>query len=125
MAGAYYSNWDLLYGTVNIFAGSYIYDCFKYFGITTKVKGLYAITYDNVKTSLTNNRLMYVSLLGHNYYGYHAVACYAYTRLQSSSTGWYKTYIKVVDGWVTGAKRYIDLASVTNNLAHNYWEINV
>ena len=49
-------------------------------------------------------------LQGHETYGNHAVICYAYTRLVSTSTNAYKTYMKVADGWYT-SPRYIDLAT--------------
>lgn len=113
-------NGQIINGTIFALTNQYLKAVFDHFGVNTSINGRYKLTYDNVKISLSSNRLMYVGVMGHATYGNHALAGYAYTRLQSSQTGWFKTYLKVVDGWVTGAKRYIDLASVPND---TYWEI--
>ena len=51
-----------------------------------------------------------MSLTAHNAYQNHAVVCFAYTRMVSSSTGYYKTYLKIADG-LNDEPRYIDLSS--------------
>lgn len=57
----------------------------------------------------------------HSTYGDHHMVCYAYTRLISETTGLYKTYLKVADGWDTRPK-YVDLATVTSD---TYWEARI
>lgn len=57
----------------------------------------------------------------HSTYGDHHMVCYAYTRLISETTGLYKAYLKVADGWDTRPK-YVDLATVTSD---TYWEARI
>lgn len=73
----------------------------------------YVASYDNIKNDLENGNLLCLRLYNHSTYGQggHVVLAYAYTRIQSQSTGFYKTYLKVADGWNSSA-RYVDLASV-------------
>lgn len=107
-------------GTLRGSASEYIRLCFAQRGVSVYVNGKYNVNYDNVKKSLGDNQLLYVSLDSHPCYNNHAVACFAYTRLKSTSTGWYKTYIKVADSWSTNA-RYIDMASVSEC---KYWSVS-
>ncbi len=107
-------------GTPNYAAGGYILCCFSAYNVQgIEVNGRYNINYSNINTSLSNDRLVYVLLDGHDYYGDHHVLCYAYTRLVSSTTGNYYSYIKVADGWFS-SPRYIDLISLDGD---KYWEV--
>lgn len=123
----YYFNADIsigddlvLGGTVNAWAGAYIKECFKEYGLTATCTKK-TISYSNIKTSLSNDHLLYLMATGHPTYGNHAMACYAYTRLVSSTTGLYKTYLKVADGWST-RPRYVDLATMTSD---EYWDATI
>lgn len=107
-------------GTFNALAGSYIKDCFKEYGLTANCTRK-DINYNNIKYSLNNDYLLYIMVNNHSTYGDHHMACYAYTRLISETTGLYKTYLKVADGWDTKPK-YIDLATVTSD---TYWEARI
>ena len=101
-------------GTSRSTAGSYVRAAFNAYGVSTSVYGLYSANYSNIKSSLLSNRLIYLGISNHGYYGAaHAVACYAYTRLVSTTTGYYKTYVKVADGF-SSSGRYIDLSSLTD-----------
>ncbi len=116
----HYHNSSSLGGTVDTSAGAYIRNVFSnYLGVKA-VTLLYEVKYTNFKSSLSNGRLMYIMLLGHSTYGNHHIVGYAYTRLRSTTTGWYKTYLKVCDGW--GERRYIDLATVSSS--SSYYEVS-
>lgn len=106
---SYYVNGDPLGGTLNLTAGRYIRGCFdEKFNVTVDVSGLTDITFDNVKAAFHDNKLLYLALDDNNIYGDHAVAGFGYTRLVSQTTGYYKSYIKVADGWSSAGGRYID-----------------
>lgn len=107
-------------GTIMALAGSYIKDCFKEYGLTATCTKK-AISFNNIKTSLRNDHLLYLMATSHPTYGSHAMACYAYTRLVSVTTGSYKTYLKVADGW-SSSPRYVDLATLTSD---NYWDAKI
>ena len=108
-------------GSLNVLTNANIIQCFSSYGVDKRdqVKGIYNITYNNVKSSLNANSLLLVMLMGHDYYGDHQILAFAYTRLKSSNTGAYKTYLKVADGWSSSA-RYLDLATATSD---QYWEV--
>lgn len=123
----YYFNADIeigddivLGGTVNAWAGAYIKDCFSEYGLNASCTKK-DISYDNVKSSLANDHLLYLMVMGHSTYGNHHMVCYAYTRLVSTTTGLYKTYLKVADGWST-SPRYVDLATATSD---EYWDAKI
>ena len=123
----YYANADfevidgvVIGGTADSLADNYLVTCFEDYGVNITVSNKKkAISYNNVKTSLSNNALLYVMLNGNARYGNHHVASYAYTRMQSTKTGAYKTYLKIVDGWASHG-RYLDLAVVQNDY---YWDV--
>lgn len=108
----------------NIYAGTsqytehkYIYSCFtKDFKISCSVTP-YDTSYANIKASLDKGGLVYINVFNHSYYGSHAMMCYAYTRLRDNNTGYYKTYLKVADGF-SRSPRYVDLATCLNNPAN-------
>lgn len=52
----------------------------------------------------------------HATYGSHSLATYAYTQFVSTTTGWYKSYVKVCDSWVSRG-RYLDLATLVDGKA--------
>ena len=91
----------------------YIEGSFDLFGMDVTVTEKTA-SYNNVKQEIENSRPFYLSLMQGNGTAYtenggHGVVGYAYTRLQSETTGNYKSFLKVEDGWnISG--RYIDLA---------------
>lgn len=122
----YYFNADIdlgvitLGGTFNSLAGSYIKDCFDEYGLTANCTRK-DINYNNIKYSLSRDYLLYLMVNNHSTYGNHHMVCYAYTRLISETTGLYKTYLKVADGWDTRPK-YVDLATVTSD---TYWEARI
>lgn len=98
------------YSTLN----KYIKESFSLFGMNVSVTNKTA-SYNNIKTEISNNRPIYLSLLAGGDTAYtepdlgHDVIGYAYTRLKSSTTGNYKSFLKVADGWYSHG-RYIDLA---------------
>lgn len=115
---AYYVNsTSVVQGTSDTGAAPYIRNVFANYLDVSVGTVLYEVTYNNFKSTFENGRLMYLMLRNHADYGNHHLVGYAYTRLISSTTGWYKTYIKVCDGWGTSG-RYIDLASVSSNSSY-------
>lgn len=118
----YYYNIEKIGGSPYWTADDYILACCDYYNIDAiSVTNWLDMNYANFKTTLTNDDLGILLIGGqHERYEHHFVVCYAYTRLISSTTGKYKTYLKVSDGWST-EPRYIDLATVTN---YSYWEVN-
>lgn len=92
---------------------SYIKGSFASFGMNVSVTTKTA-SYNNVKTEIENSRPFYLTLKQGNGTAYtkssgYGVVGYAYTRLKSTTTGNYKSFLKVADGWHTDG-RYIDLA---------------
>ena len=98
-------------GTARATANQYIQMSFRDFGMNASVSSTSNVTYDFVKNQINNNKPFYLSIFGHPNYGQHEVACFAYTRLKSSSTGYYKSFIKIADGWAR-VGRYLDLTDV-------------
>lgn len=119
---AYYNNSSSIFGgTTDTGAAAYIRNVFSnYLGVTTSTQ-LRDVTYSNFRNTFEYGRLMYLMLHSHEEYGNHHVAGYAYTRLRSQTTGWFKTYLKVCDGWGHGG-RYIDVASISDDSA--YYEVS-
>ncbi len=89
---------------------SYIAGSFGLYGVNATVTSKDA-TFNNVKSELTNHRPFYLSLNQHSYYGDHGVVGYAYTRLQSETTGYYLSFIKIADGEALYG-RYLDIACI-------------
>ncbi len=89
----------------------FILDCLNYYDIPTNVVGNFGPNYDSIKTHLEEGCLLFLSMNGHELYNNHAVVCFAYTRMVSDKTGYYKTFLKIADGW-HDTPRYIDLASI-------------
>ena len=106
----------------------YMGDCLKYFEINATVSSKVTTNYDNLKSYLGSGSLLVLGISGYNLdktvNANHAVMCYAYTRLVSKTTGWYKTYIKTADG-IESRARYYDLATIipkgTNNQRDSYF----
>lgn len=74
-------------------------------------------TYDKIKSEINMQRPFLLNIVGsHSDYANHAVAGYAYTRLKSESTGYYKSFLKVADGLVHSG-RYIDIATIQSGAA--------
>lgn len=99
-------------GTERAYLSQYIQISFRDFGMNASVSSTNNVTYDFVKNQINNNRPFLLDLYGHPNYGQHSVACFAYTRLKSSSTGYYKSFIKIADGRAR-VGRYLDLTDVT------------
>ena len=101
-------------GTSTDKINQYIKESFNLFGVNVSVTNKIA-SYNNVKVEISNNRPIYLTLLAGGDTAYtepdlgHDVIGYAYTRLKSSTTGNYKSFLKVADGWYSHG-RYIDLA---------------
>jgi hypothetical protein len=74
----------------------------------------YTATYSRISTELENQRPFYLTLNDHSYYGDHGVAGFAYTRLQSETTGYYLSFVKIADGW-SHSGRYLDISSIQSS----------
>lgn len=96
----------------------YVLDCLNAYDIPTNVLGMYSVNYEQLKYHLEEGTLLFMRLFNHPTYNSssygHDVMCYAYTRLRSETTGYYKTYLKIADGYSSSA-RYLDLADVIGN----------
>lgn len=106
-------------GTSSSRAPYYIMDSLDMYNIQTSVSGRTLTKFEYVSLSLRSGCLLYLSTFNHELYDNHAVMCYAYTRLRSNVTGYYKTYLKVADGW-DNAPRYIDLLTVQADIFSDY-----
>ena len=91
---------------------TYILNSLRLYDIATNVVGSYDITYNNVKTYLKGDDLLYM-VVYNNTYLYHVVLCYAYTRLVNEY-GDSMTYVKVADGLCDGG-RYMTLQQTNTN----------
>ena len=60
---------------------------------------------------LKNHRPFYLTLRAYPGYGNHGVVGYAYTRLQSKTTGYYLSFVKIADGWANYG-RYLGITSL-------------
>lgn len=90
---------------------SFLQDSFKQFNINVSVT-MVAPSFDRMKSACLNSKPFVIFIEpNHPYYSYYHVAGYAYTRLQNNSSGYYKSYVKVADGWAS-AGRYIDMATI-------------
>ena len=84
-------------------------------------------TYDNICNHLNNGSLLALKLYNHPAYSdlgdsslsAHRVLCFAYVRLRGQTTGYYKTYLKIADGWNDSA-RFIDLSTVVDYVDGEY-----
>lgn len=103
----YFSSAD---GSPHNTLNSFIKGSFGLYGVNVTVSSKTA-TFSNIKTELTNHRPFYLTLIDHPAYGDHGVATYAYTRLKSETTGYYLSFVKIADGWVSYG-RYLDIASL-------------
>lgn len=91
----------------------YIEGAFDLFDVTVTVTN-YTATYNRIKTELENQRPFYLTLYDHTYYGNHGVAGFAYTRLQSQTTGYYLSFVKIADGWAHSG-RYMDISAIQSS----------
>lgn len=105
--------------SVGTYVGSennYIHASFAMYGLNTTVN-FRGISYANLKDEIDWNRPYYLALISNNIYGSHAVVGYAYSRFVSTTTGWYKSFVKIEDGWNTSG-RYIDIATISDSNAY-------
>lgn len=98
------SSWNTL--------NQYIKGSFAQFGVNVTVSSTNNVSYNVVRANINLDRPFYLSLSQHSSYGNHGVVGYAYTRFVSQSTGYYKSFIKIADGW-SHSGRYIDLAHIS------------
>lgn len=103
--------YDVDEGTYRSSLNQYLRVCFANYGMSSTVSSYTGVTYERAKTEIDNHRPFYISLINHTNYGNHGVAALAYTRLQSSSTGYYKSFVKIADGWLSDG-RYLDIADI-------------
>lgn len=104
---AYFNNIDgLTYPAINM----YIEAAFKEFGCDYDATSS-TITYARIKNAIDANRPFYLQFSENTTYGDYAACAYAYTRLQSSTTGDYLSFVKIADGETTG-DRYYDITSL-------------
>lgn len=96
------------------YESNFVKGAFSLFGVNVTMLTTEEVTYNNVKYYINLDRPFYLTLKGHSSYGNHAVAGYAYTRFVSTTTGYYKSFIKIADGW-NSTGRYIDLSHVAAN----------
>lgn len=96
----------------------YVYDCLNLYNIPSNVMGRYITEFDQLKRHLEEGCLLVLETINHDLYKNHMVMCFAYTRLQSETTGNFKTYLKVADG-VSILARYIDLATVDADFSND------
>lgn len=115
-----YNYYDPAVGSYAELMHYYTLDSLRIYSIPCDVRGLFQVTYDNIKTHLMEGKLLNMYLNSHSTYGNHFVMCYSYSRYRSSTTGYYKTYLEVADGWSSYSERYIDLATVVSNTHNSY-----
>lgn len=113
----YYNN--IYGGTTDSEANQLIEKSFSMFGVNIQTYGLYKANLSNVRNAVgTSNRLMYLCLNYGKLYGHHAVAAYAYCKIQNES-GDLRAFIKICDG-KNYAPRYVDISTTS---ANDYWEV--
>lgn len=103
----YYSNPG---GSSRSNLNAFIKGAFGLYSVNVNVSNKNA-TFNNIKMELKNHRPFYLTLRAHPGYGNHGVAGYAYTRLQSKTTGDYLSFVKIADGWANYG-RYLDITSL-------------
>lgn len=107
--------------------GAYLYRVFNRLSISANCVSNIIPTYDNIYNHLNNGSLLALRLYNHHAYsslndsspGGHRVLCFAYVRLRGQTTGYYKTYLKIADGW-NGSARFIDLSTVVDYVDGEY-----
>lgn len=106
------NGWFHSEGTYNYAMRNYMVESLEAFGVTV-TGGITntTVTYDMIKNAINADQFCILAVVEHDVYGNHAVFPYAYTRFRNADTGYYKSFVKVADGWSYGG-RYIDLASV-------------
>lgn len=70
-------------------------------------------SYASIKTQIDSARPFLINV-GNNLYGqgtYHSVACYAYNRMVSTTTGYYLSFAKIADG-INNSGRYLLVSSI-------------
>lgn len=114
------------------YAPELIKEGFRQFGLNATVTFKTA-TYANIKTEIDNNRPFYISLMNYEYYcrydgntlkSGHAVAGYAYTRFLNRDTGYYKSFVKIADGWASSG-RYLDIGIIQPSHIGFLWTISL
>lgn len=77
--------------------------------------------FSNIKSQIDSYRPFILWLYKEQNYGNssaHALAAFAYNRLQSQTTGYLASYLKVADGYV-GRGRYLNIGSLQNTSTSN------
>lgn len=103
--------------TKTVFSEKLIEECWKRgYGITVDSQ-FKAANYTTIKNEIDNNRPFFLDIRKNPIYnqsnekdkwGDHAVVGYAYTRFLNTTTGYYKSFVKIADGWFRGG-RYLDI----------------
>lgn len=107
-------NGNPVYGTFWVYMDDYIDAALDSYGVSHQnVNTLTSssLSYSTIKQKIDTNQLCILGVVGHDTYGYHFVYPYAYTRFKSSQTGYYKSFLKVADGWSSNG-RYIDMSTI-------------
>lgn len=110
-------NGNSVYGTFWVYMDDYLNAALNYYGVSHQsVSTLLSssLSYDIIKQKIEANQFCILGVLGHSTYQYHFVYPYAYTRFKNSQTGYYKSFLKVADGW-SSSGRYIDMSKILNS----------
>lgn len=87
-------------GTSLFIIKDYEKEIFSKYGVTLeKIYDYKPTSYNQYKRQIEGEGPFLLYFGGHKTYGYHYVLGYAYTRLKSESTGYYKSFVKIRDGW--------------------------
>lgn len=109
--GTYFADFD-----------DYLEDAFSLFGISTTVTTVCGASYTEIKSQVDSGHPFCLGLVGHSYYKNHFVEGYAYCRLKSDTTGDYKSFVKIADGWDSSG-RYIDITTIQGSSSAYIYEI--
>ena len=93
----------------------YMNEAFDLYNISANSREIMP-SYNNIKTQIDNSMPFVIDIASfdpYSKYASHDVCGFAYTRLKSSTTGAYKSYVKVADGQYNIA-RYIDIAALSD-----------
>lgn len=88
------------HGTPLLTIKEYETGMFTKYGVSLeKIYEYKPISYDQYKRQIEGEGPFLLYFSNHETYGEHYVLGYAYTRLKSESTGYYRSFVKIRDGW--------------------------
>lgn len=103
-----------VYGTFWVYMDDYIDATLDSYGVSHQnantVKSS-SLSYNVIKNKIDANHFCILGVVDHDVYTSHFVYPYAYTRFKNSQTGYYKSFLKVADGWSSNG-RYIDMSTI-------------